>query len=205
MAQIVDVDAVIVTHTHLDHWDTAAARLLPKEKIVFTQNKQDAEIIRAEGFQHVHILSDKTEFAGIILSKTSGQHGSDEAYADDAIAQRLGEACGVVFTHPQEKTLYLAGDTVWNHHVDSALSTYRPDVVVLNAGYAQIDRFGAIIMGTEDVFQVHKKVPDAVLIATHMEAINHCALTRNALRQFSREHGFNSCLRVPEDGESCTL
>ena len=34
---------------------------------------------------------------------------------------RLGEVSGVVFRHPEERTLYLAGDTIWNDHVAGAL------------------------------------------------------------------------------------
>ena len=38
MNEILDVDAVIVTHTHGDHWDEAAAKLIPKDMPVFVQN-----------------------------------------------------------------------------------------------------------------------------------------------------------------------
>lgn len=205
IAQIVDVDAVIVTHTHPDHWDEAAARLLPKKKPVFTQNAHDANAVKAAGFQHVRVLSENTEYEGVILAKTSGQHGSDEAYARADMAARLGEVCGVVFKHPREKTLYVAGDTVWNQRVADALSKYEPRVVVLNAGSAQVDGVGAIIMGAEDVLHVHRASPDAVLVATHMEAINHCALSRSELRRFAIEQDFSHCLLIPEDGGSCTL
>jgi hypothetical protein len=43
------------------------------------------------------------------VKTTSGQHGSDRTYAVPAMAERLGEACGVVLRHPQEKTLWLVG------------------------------------------------------------------------------------------------
>ena len=42
------VDAIIVTHTHLDHWDDAAQQLLPKDLPLFVQNQSDAKIIRSE-------------------------------------------------------------------------------------------------------------------------------------------------------------
>ncbi|VFS57297.1 metal-dependent hydrolase [Leminorella grimontii] len=159
IAQIVDVDAVIVTHTHPDHWDDAAAQALPKDKPIFTQNEGDAEIVRAAGFRHVEVLSNRTEYEGVMLVKTSGQHGSNEAYANADMVKRLGEVCGIVFKHSREKTLYVAGDTVWNQHVANALSEHAPQAVVLNAGFAQVDRFGAIIMGAEDVFRVHQASP----------------------------------------------
>ena len=35
---ISNIDAVIVTHLHLDHWDDAAKEALPKEVKIFVQN-----------------------------------------------------------------------------------------------------------------------------------------------------------------------
>ncbi len=60
-------------------------------------------------------------------------------------------------------------------------------------------------MGTDDVLKVHQAAPDALLIASHMEAINHCTLTRAALRGFAHENGFIDSLVTPADGESITL
>src|SRR5215207_8894640 len=46
---LLDVDAVIVTHTHLDHWDAAAEALVPKHLPIFVQDDKDAAQIRAAG------------------------------------------------------------------------------------------------------------------------------------------------------------
>ena len=40
-----NVDAVIVTHLHFDHFDDAAAKLLPKTRPIFAQNESDAETL----------------------------------------------------------------------------------------------------------------------------------------------------------------
>lgn len=40
--KIIDVDAVIVTHTHDDHWDAAAIAAIPKTLPVFVQHEADA-------------------------------------------------------------------------------------------------------------------------------------------------------------------
>jgi L-ascorbate metabolism protein UlaG (beta-lactamase superfamily) len=194
------VDAVIVTHTHLDHWDDAAQELLPKDLPLFVQNAADAEIIRGQGFTDVRIL-DHSEFGGVTLTKTSGQHGTNEMYATPQVAQALGEAMGVVFQAPQHKTLYLAGDTIWRDEVDQALTQYSPQVVVLNAGYAQLSGFdGAIIMGKDDVLRAAQAAPQATVVAVHLDAINHMALSREELSKFVQKSGIQDRVEIPQDG-----
>ncbi|MCC5903107.1 MAG: MBL fold metallo-hydrolase [Halomonas sp.] len=201
-SEVIDgVDAVIVTHTHLDHWDDAAQELLPKDIPLFTQHQADALMIRDQGFTDVRVLSDKAEFGGVTLSKTGGQHGTDEMYASAEVAEFLGEAMGVVFQAPGQKTIYLVGDTIWRDEVDQTLEEYSPEIVVINAGYAQLsDYAGAIIMGKEDVLRATQVSPDVTVVATHMDAINHMALTREELREFVREQGIEDRVEIPEDG-----
>ncbi len=198
-----DVDAVIVTHTHLDHWDDAAQKLIPKTTPLFVQNQSDADIIRNQGFMDVRILGKHTEFGGVTLRKTGGQHGTDKMYASPMIAKFLGEAMGVVFQAPQHKTLYLAGDTIWRPEVDQALSQFKPEIIVLNAGYARIDGFDdSIIMGKKDVLKASKVMPKAKIVAVHMDAINHMSLTRKELKQFVQANGIDSHVDIPQDGET---
>ncbi|MBP0447505.1 MBL fold metallo-hydrolase [Roseomonas sp. SSH11] len=203
MEEILGVDAVIVTHTHPDHWDEAAVQLAPKHLPLFAQHERDADLIRSQGFSDVRILTEETTFRGVSLIKTRGQHGTDEALA--AAKEVLGEVCGVVFTHPDERTLYLAGDTIWNGYVASNLASYEPEIVVLNAGDAQVQGLGSIIMGTEDVKKVHQAAPQAILIASHMEAVNHSVLSRTELRSFAAESGMGDRLLVPEDDQAYTF
>lgn len=111
----------------------------PPPQTDLRSERQRCRIAALAGFTQLTILSDATAFEDIQLSKTyGGQHGTDRAYAVPELAERLGEACGVVFRHPDEKTLLLAGDTVWRAEVAAELQKHQPDVVVLNAGYAHV-------------------------------------------------------------------
>jgi L-ascorbate metabolism protein UlaG (beta-lactamase superfamily) len=198
---IAGADAVIITHTHLDHWDEAAQKLLPKDIPLFAQNQADATMIREQGFTNVRILSDKAEFGGVTLSKTGGQHGTDKMYAVPEVAKALGPAMGVVFQAPGHKTLYLVGDTIWRDEVDQALAQYDPQVIVINAGYAMMSDFeDSIIMGKEDVLRASRVAPQATIVATHMDAINHMAQTRKELREYVQEKGIQDRVQIPEDG-----
>lgn len=59
MEQILDVDAVIVTHIHLDHFDPSAIELIPKDMKIFTQNDDEARQIKEAGFKDVEILTEE--------------------------------------------------------------------------------------------------------------------------------------------------
>lgn len=43
LEELIHVDAVIVTHLHLDHFDEAAQKELPKDIKMFVQNEEDAQ------------------------------------------------------------------------------------------------------------------------------------------------------------------
>lgn len=200
------VDAVIVTHTHMDHWDEAAQRLIPKTMVIYSQNDSDAALIGSQGFAHVRVLQDENPFVdGLTIHKTEGQHGSNALYADKVMGDILGDACGLVFTHPSEKTLYIAGDTVWVKPYVRTLQRFQTQVVVINAGNATNDRYGPIIMGKEDTLRTLNILPEATLVTSHMEAINHCLLTRAELRAYTLEQGIADRVLIPENGEAMTF
>lgn len=201
--QLLTVDAVIVTHTHTDHWDEAAQQLIPKDMPIYAQNESDAALIRSQGFLYVSVLEEENRFIdGLTIFKTDGQHGSSELYADPVMADLLGDACGLIFTHHNEKTLYIAGDTIWVKPYVRNLQRFQPDIVVLNTGNANADNFGPIIMGKEDTLRTLQVLPKATVVASHMESINHCLLTRAELREFTLEHGIEDKVLIPADGET---
>lgn len=200
------VDAVIVTHTHLDHWDGGDHNFIPKAMPLFVQHEADAALIRGQGYTDVRIMTGSTEFEGVRLTKTGGQHGTDEMYGKKPLGDMLGEAMGVVFQAPGAKTVYIVGDTVWNATVDGTLAKFKPDVVILNTGDARMKGYtGSIIMGKDDVLHAYQAMPNATIIATHMDAINHMTLSRKELRDHVKEHKIGDRVRIPADGEVLTF
>ncbi|MDS0242065.1 MULTISPECIES: MBL fold metallo-hydrolase [unclassified Haloferax] len=184
-----DYDAVVVTHRHPDHWDEAAREKLDSDVPLFCQ-PEDADAFSDEGFADVRPVEDETSFDGVTIHRTPGQHGHGE------LAEGMGPVSGFVFEG--EKSLYIAGDTIWYDPVAEALDRFEPEMVVLNGGEAQFDQGEPITMGVEDIAAV-REATDATVAVVHMEAINHCLLSREELRAETEN------VLVPEDGEQVSL
>lgn len=195
---VMDVDAVIITHLHMDHFDHAAKDMLPKDMVIFAQDQNDKETLEQYGFINVSILTDKTCFQGIELMKTPGEHGIGKT------KELLGNVCGVLFSHPMEKKLYICGDTVLANCVKQVLNTYQPEVILANAGANSGIHLGKYVMDAKDVYDMHSLLPESMIVATHMEAMNHWTLSRKELREYAIEHKFSEYLLIPEDGEMCS-
>ena len=58
-------------------------------------------------------------------------------------------------------------------------------------------------MTAGDVVRVCRAAPQAQVVAVHMEAINHCLLTREELAQQAEAAGVR--LTIPADGETVAL
>jgi L-ascorbate metabolism protein UlaG (beta-lactamase superfamily) len=187
------IDAVLVTHTHRDHWDDRAVVLLPKQIPILCQPEDEAKIRQAE-FAVVQPIAARLEWRGVEFQRTGGQHGTGE------IGARMAPVSGFVLQAAGEPRLYIAGDTIWCPEVEQALRSHRPDVVVVNAGAAQFLSGGPITMTADDVGQVCRALPTAQVIAVHMEAINHCLLTRAELLMRLEEQGLAGRVLIPNDG-----
>jgi L-ascorbate metabolism protein UlaG (beta-lactamase superfamily) len=176
---VAGIDGCIVTHLHADHFDDAAAVLLPPGMPVLTQ-PASAAALRERGLTAV--TDEASGWLGLEVARTSGRHGTGE------LADRLGPVSGFVV-----EGVYVAGDTVWCGDVAEALASHRPHTVVVNAGGARFLEGDPITMTVEDVRRV-REATDAEVVVVHLEAINHCLEPRSAYAGLG--------VRVPRDGET---
>src|SRR5699024_4505715 len=104
--------------------------------------------------------------------KTKGEHGRGE------ILKVAGLVCGIVFKHSEEKTLYVAGDTVWYDAVQEVIDTHQPEIIVVNAGDNQFHEGGSLVMGKEDVKEAYKAAPNAQISNAQKESVNSSPSSR---------------------------
>ena len=63
---------------------------------------------------------------------------------------------------------------------------------------------GRLIMNLPDIEKVCQAAPQTIVIASHLDSVNHALLTRKNIIAFANERSLSG-IRVPEDGESIVL
>lgn len=192
--KLTQVDAIIVTHTHRDHFDDEAILQLAKNLPLFCQ-PEDEEYIKDKGFKHVVAIDQEYIWEGIKFIRTPGKHGKGE------LAEKMGPVSGFILKAEQEPVLYIIGDSVWYSEIEDIFRKYAPQIAVAFAGEARFLVGEPITMGLKDIDSMAASFPETTIIVSHMESWNHCLLTRDEVLAYRKENGYESRILVPENGE----
>jgi L-ascorbate metabolism protein UlaG (beta-lactamase superfamily) len=192
------VDAVAVTHLHLDHWDAAAIKLLDKNIPVICPDVI-SEQIAGQGFKNIITINNNpVQFKNIEISTTKGQHGTGE------IGEKMGIVNGFVFK-TENKSVYIAGDTIWYDEIAQEIAQHQPQHIIVAGGAATFSIGDPIIMTSEDILKVCEYAPESTVWVTHLEAVSHCTEDRKFIKEKINENGLEKRCFVLDDGEEAEL
>lgn len=192
------VDHVIVSHLHSDHFDEVAKERIAKDMPLICR-PGDEEAIRLAGFGKVTPLDHFLRLGPIVIKPQPAQHGTG------AVVAAMGPVMGLTFEAPGEPTLYWCGDSVLYPPLQEAIAKTDPDVIVTHSCGALWDGT-LIVMDAQQTLDLAETHPQATVIATHMEALDHATVSRAALRQAAEARGIGrERLLIPADGETIEL
>jgi len=189
----------LITHCqkgHFDHLDRAAIHWLRAGNIPVLCMEGDAGYLHKRGL-NVQVLpghAGGTFFNGSIQAIPC-LHG------EGLIGRLMAHGYGYFIQIPGEPSLYIAGDTLLTPKVHQCLTEREPAISVLPAGGARFDVGGEIIMGQADILAA-LHLSKGIIIANHLEALDHCPVTRAGLLQAAAQQNLGQRLRVPLDGQT---
>ena len=198
-----EIDAVFVSHLHSDHFDDVAQSIIPNDILMLCQPDDEARITDM-GFTNLTAVHESVSWGAATISRTGGRHG------EGAIGQMMGPVSGFVLQAPDEPTLYWAGDTILYDDVRAAVERVNPNVIVTHAsGAVWPDDSGKpvlIVMDDAQTINLCRLTPDSVIVAVHMEALDHGTVTRASLRDHARAQNIaDDRLIIPADGQTLTF
>lgn len=197
--ELLQVDAVLVSHNHVDHFDDAARSLLSKSTPLLCQ-PYDVAALESAGFEKVVPVNGETRVGSISITRVDGRHGRG------FIQALMGPVSGFMVEHDSVGTVYMAGDSVVDEVFIDNIRRFDPAVVVVNGGAAYQTIGSSLTMTTDDVLRTCRLVAPGRVIAIHMDAFSHCRMSRSLLRTCVRECCDDSCnIVIPEDGELVDL
>jgi L-ascorbate metabolism protein UlaG (beta-lactamase superfamily) len=188
----------LITHCrygHFDHLDKAGARLLAQKQVpVYCNNLDESHLHR----RHIKTIPLKMYQKNEFLTGTITPFPTVHGYG--LVGKCMGHGAGYLIELPGEPTVYISGDTIFNHTVRNVLANSLPDISILNAGTAALDLGRPILMPLDELINFIRTASGKV-IAVHLDAFNHCLTNRNILRETVLKEGLSDKVIIPTDGE----
>jgi L-ascorbate metabolism protein UlaG (beta-lactamase superfamily) len=123
---LADIEMVLVSHLHPDHFDSLAQQQLAKNIQIYCQPGDEQQIKEAE-FSNVAVVDGSVDWHHVRITRTPGQHGNENWSA------QMGPVSGFIFRAENEPTIYWTGDTIWCKPVKQVILGMNPDIIVTHS------------------------------------------------------------------------
>jgi L-ascorbate metabolism protein UlaG (beta-lactamase superfamily) len=199
--------AILISHTHNDHFDAKAKELLPKHLPVVVA-AAGVEVARAAGFQDVRGLdwgeSLTLSAAGVQLRVLAvPAHHAHEVQLD----RELGRGNGYILSFRDgrgELSVYWTGDAVLADESREIAAKYGPiDVLIPHLGGVGGDgALGLRTMNAEEALELTRRVSPRWVFPIHHTTFGHYREPIVSLEERAAEAGVAGLFQLLREGES---
>ncbi len=189
------VTHALITHTHFDHIDEPAIDYLKRHGIVTFCSEEDEEILIKKGLKVIPLKNSKENFFfdGSIRPVPARRGWG-------WIGRVMGQGVGYFIAMPGEPTLYIAGDTVLTDEVRRVITDLKPEWCVVAGGKAKLPVGKPLLMSEDELLEA-VELSSGRVILNHLEAMDHCLIDRNSLRELMRRNKLENKAVIPNDGD----
>jgi len=151
------LDLMLVSHNHIDHWCTPAIRLAKRLGTYVVGSNKSIKRARKHGLSQVLVMApgDVHEYKGIKIHAVPARH----PFAKDAVG----------FVVEGEKTFYFSGDTLYFPELEEALVRFSLDAALVQVACSTYPVVGADGMDLEQAAVLARRVNPKVTIPIHYQ------------------------------------
>ncbi len=195
------IDYALITHCqkgHFDHLDRAGVHWLIKNKIPTFCTSHDSTYLQKKGI-HTKVLKEKCSafFKGTI-QQIPAKH------TRGWLTPFMEHGVGYYIKLENEPSLYLMGDTILTDEIRRFIRDNQPDYIVAPTGKAQFDIGAPLLLNEKEIIEL-ASLSTGLIIANHMEALDHCRINRQDLTTILKDQNLSKRFMIPNDGETVNL
>ena len=183
---------ILLTHNHLDHFDTRAASLLDKQIPIICQ-QEDRIFLERQGFANIKAIKGQIKLDEIQITRRPGKHGKN------TLEFIMGPSSSFLISQPRFPTVFVGGDVLLTEDLSVFLEKEKPDVLILNGGQATFANGEPVTLGMQDAKQIAELLPHSEIIVVHMDEIPFCKVSRKELLRFLDVNAIEN-VSVPDNG-----
>ncbi|MDQ9090762.1 MBL fold metallo-hydrolase [Pseudoalteromonas haloplanktis] len=195
------IEYALITHCqkgHFDHLDLAGERWLRKNKVTTFCTKHDSLYLNKKGI-NIEVLKEKcSPFFNGTIEQVTAKHTTGW------LTPFMEHGVGYFIKLEDEPTIYLMGDTILTDEIREFIKQNQPNYIVAPTGKAQLDIGAPLLLSEKDIIEL-ASLSTGIIIANHMEALDHCRINRTGLNTLLSQHNLLTRFIIPNDGETLVL
>ena len=195
------INYALITHCqkgHFDHLDRAGVNWLRKNNITTFCTTRDVNYLSKKGIVTQAFEKNVSAFFNGSIQQISATHTTGW------LTPFMEHGVGYFIKLENEPSLYLMGDTILTDEIREFICHNQPNYIVAPTGKAQFDIGAPLLLSEEDIIEL-ASLSTGIIIANHMDALDHCRISRKDLAIILKEHHLVERFIIPNDGETLAL